>query len=919
MDIYYEHNNESKKATLNVSAEKSLDFVFLGPIPDNNILGSAILVGRYDVGLGKVKYQLEGISSSGEMGSLNGQDIIGFCLTNKPNIDPNSLGIYPNWQTIKVVPNTEERDPLELPDAYEYLGDVSIASCSYIEGRELIKEETEVQDFDYAVIKYKWTNQGGKDLDTRTYISTPNRSNVGVVGWGRLANDADYLSWNDDNRGSGVEGILVNILNLKRDFPGQKDFVISLAAFWFDKKYSGDLNIEVNTYRGGTMSRSGYDWQNAGGTLVQNLSFDANTQLQIQESETAGTPLGVLSYNTDTKLGKLSNVPIENEEVIEPPEPPEPIPAGFDFSIYQRYRGPQVQFDLTMDDVTEPWKLMDGSNVICEHSAEPNTLGLHYRDGAFYRVGIANRVLIRLPFSDTLTQYRLITESNNILFTSSLRDQYKTDPVLDVRIINFSDNITSYKFNILDSLLHLPDAIPPTVTSMSSMFRGTRFISGDITGWDVSNVTNMEYAFAGCTDFNQDISGWDVSNVTNFYRTFTGATAFNQDLSGWCVPSFDIEPALFSTGCSNWTLPKPVWGTCPGIGDYLPVSYPTNTNQFIFGIQRFENKPTKLTTVLMIEGYSTSWSIKNYLTGAVLASNTVPSIDSTKVKFDFYNGKLRITITHDHYEKHVYELNTNGRVLEFDSSSPTVDSQPTSIVDVYSFSNVINKYLFDLDGLFTVPNYLPPNVVDTAKMFESCNYFGSDISNWDVSNVTTMSYMFKNAYRFESDLTNWNVSNVINMSGMFNYAVGFNGDISSWDVSNVTNMSYMFTDARKFNQDISNWNVSGVTNMSEMFYNSYVFNQDIGRWNVSNVTNMSRLFNNAYDFNQDIGGWNVSNVTNMDYMFYNTDDFNQDLSQWCVPSITSLPESFDSNNPNPAWTLPKPVWGTCPRGENIAI
>lgn len=1210
---------------------------------------------------------------------------------------------------------------------------------------EEVVGDAPLQSFDHAIIRYKWTNISGQDLDTRTYFQEPNRTNA-IVGWSRLRNDGEYLLWNQDNTGSGVESVLVDIQKMIAAYPEQTNLKLILRAWWYRSCHNGNVTIEFSSYKGGTMVRQGYDWKNEGGQAVQILTVDTNTRVQMSSGSQAGEHLATLDYNPIDNTGRLTKVGNDSNPDMTPPTaddieptptpitpdaagfvfnvnngshessnsaisialdgvtsqwalfddgvaiasnsyssddvevttsrqnvyirvtnaintiknyklvaaattmtlyagtgqpaevvtrsvevlsfsqsikshsfntyttalkvpqelpthvksmeqmffsantfnqdisgwdvsnvtnmkyafqgchtfnqdiggwdvsnvtnmermfsdaivfnrdignwnvsnvttfvgmftgclnfnydlndwdisnatslylmfynsnyngdisewdvsnvtnmnsmfsgcanfnqniggwittklmhvnsmfagcanfnqpignwsmglvtntsdmfngatvfnqdisewdmskvmyfenmfknatafnqniskwntmsaeemgamfynaasfnqdlsgwcvpsinsydfeefsvgalswglprpsfrscprgevngnvyvPPEPIPAGLDFSIYQRYRGPQVQFYLTMDDVTKPWKLMHGSRVICEHSAEPNTRGLHYRDGTFYREDIANRVLIRLPFSYTLTQYRLITESDNILFTSSMRDKYETDPVLDVRIINFSDNITSYKFNIIDSLLHLPDVIPPTVTSMFGMFRGTRFISGDISNWDVSNVTNMEYAFAGCTDFNQDISGWDVSNVTNFYRTFTGATAFNQDLSGWCVPSFDIEPALFSTSCSNWTLPKPVWGTCPGIDDELPVPYPTNTNQFIFGIQRFENKPTKLTTVLMVEGYSTPWSIKNYLTGAVLASNTVPSTDSSTLKFDYYSGKLRITITHDHYEKRVYELNTNGRVLEFDSSSPTVDSNPTSIVNVYSFSNVINKYLFDLDGLFTVPNYLPPNVVNTDRMFDSCSYFGSDISNWNVSNVTTMMYMFTYAYRFDSDLTNWNVSNVTDMSGMFNYALGFNGNISSWDVSKVTNMSYMFKEARGFNKDISNWNVSGVINMSEMFYNSHVFNQNIGQWNVSNVTNMSRLFNNAYDFNQDIGGWNVSNVTNMDYMFYNTDDFNQDLSGWCVSKITNS-SSFKNKSVFKDYNLP--VWGTCPvNGLGIKI
>ncbi|WP_366513687.1 BspA family leucine-rich repeat surface protein [Psychrobacter sp.] len=49
-------------------------------------------------------------------------------------------------------------------------------------------------------------------------------------------------------------------------------------------------------------------------------------------------------------------------------------------------------------------------------------------------------------------------------------------------------------------------------------------------------------------------------------------------------------------------------------------------------------------------------------------------------------------------------------------------------------------------------------------------------------------------------------------------------------------------------------------------------------------------------------------------MFAGASSFNQDLSQWCVANIASKPNNFD--NDATAWTKPKPVWGTCPRGEN---
>jgi surface protein len=100
------------------------------------------------------------------------------------------------------------------------------------------------------------------------------------------------------------------------------------------------------------------------------------------------------------------------------------------------------------------------------------------------------------------------------------------------------------------------------VTTMQGMFFNTPF-NQNIGGWDVSSVTTMASMFLFASAFNQNISGWDVSNVTNMNTMFGEARAFNQDLSGWCVTNIPSQPAGFLDGAIAWSLPKPVWGTCP--------------------------------------------------------------------------------------------------------------------------------------------------------------------------------------------------------------------------------------------------------------------------------------------------------------------------------------------------------------------
>ena len=110
-----------------------------------------------------------------------------------------------------------------------------------------------------------------------------------------------------------------------------------------------------------------------------------------------------------------------------------------------------------------------------------------------------------------------------------------------------------------------------SVVDMQAMFRQATAFNSDISTWDTSSVTTMGCSFCtprsgmfqGATSFNQDISGWDVSNVNDMSGLFQDATSFNQDLSSWCVTDISSMPSEFDTNASAWTLPRPVWGTCP--------------------------------------------------------------------------------------------------------------------------------------------------------------------------------------------------------------------------------------------------------------------------------------------------------------------------------------------------------------------
>lgn len=156
-------------------------------------------------------------------------------------------------------------------------------------------------------------------------------------------------------------------------------------------------------------------------------------------------------------------------------------------------------------------------------------------------------------------------------------------------------------------------------------------------------------------------------------------------------------------------------------------------------------------------------------------------------------------------------------------------------------------------------------------------------------------------------------SGVTDLRLLFNAKATFNTPIGSWDVSSVTNMAGMFDRASVFNQPLANWDVSRVTDISGMFALARAFNQPLANWDVSNATRTDNMFGGAVAFNQPIGNWNVGAVTNMSEMFRDATAFNQDLSGWCVSGLATAEPRFSENTP--AWSRPKPVWGTCSRAS----
>lgn len=487
-----------------------------------------------------------------------------------------------------------------------------------------------------------------------------------------------------------------------------------------------------------------------------------------------------------------------------------------------------------------------------------------------------------------------------------------------------TSNVTNMKEMFWDSSFDQPigEWDTPNVTDMGQMFQSTPF-NQDISEWDTSSVTDMYGMFDSSsfnqpigiwdvsnvrlmgkmfyfTTFDQDISDWDVSNVENMDGMFSEDIAFNQDLSQWCVSQFSTMPTDFDFQTHAWTLPKPDWGTCPGVENIPGLIEPLGYELEDCHIFVANDKPINLPIP----------SDDSYI---FLAVNGVEKNYATEVKGQVFDG-LTIHAIFD-WDNGFASQEWFSDIPQFGSRSqggePVDYTNPTPLASgrIPNQLKSATRAFRDMEANSTSITNLDISNLRVMNFMFNRSSFNQDISGWDVSNVTDMNGMFESC-DLNQPIGNWNVSNVTNMASMF-YQSPFNQELN-WDVSNVEKMDYMFYFS-SFNQPIGNWNVSSVTNMANMFSNNSSFDQTIVDWDVSSVTDMAYMFYGT-PFNQNIGGWNVSNVTYMDGMFYDATSFNQDLSQWCVINVFlgEEPDSFDIGAN--AWTLPnsRPVWGTCP-------
>lgn len=183
----------------------------------------------------------------------------------------------------------------------------------------------EFNPFDYMVVRFVYTKpENGSDLDIMVYYdNTGTIQDKDAVGFGQNPNSFktpsdltpegdSYLWWANDDvsspNGICVEAVVIGVKNFVASAGTSVDILdIPLRVGWFGGRGDGDVTIELVTYSGGTMYKSGTDILNSGGTVVDIQSTTTNVTSGFgRVTEIHSNLVGTVQYNKITKTATLT-------------------------------------------------------------------------------------------------------------------------------------------------------------------------------------------------------------------------------------------------------------------------------------------------------------------------------------------------------------------------------------------------------------------------------------------------------------------------------------------------------------------------------------------------------------------------------------------------------------------------------------
>ncbi|WP_428232482.1 DUF5977 domain-containing protein [Flavobacterium sp.] len=183
----------------------------------------------------------------------------------------------------------------------------------------VIEPTTTLSPFDYMVVRYKWALGAGQDFDTYTgIVNTGTPLDNKWMGWNHGFNNEipqnalaenSYIMWAGDNQqANGVESCLVNFNKIAADYPALNTIQVRMAGSWYTRVGTGNIDVEIVTYLGGRMEKSGYDMINKSGILVDRKIFSKRVPIQgtgLSKNIEAVTNLGYITYIKDSSTGLI--------------------------------------------------------------------------------------------------------------------------------------------------------------------------------------------------------------------------------------------------------------------------------------------------------------------------------------------------------------------------------------------------------------------------------------------------------------------------------------------------------------------------------------------------------------------------------------------------------------------------------------
>jgi hypothetical protein len=230
------------------------------------------------------------------------------------------------WITVSPNPTSSPVVITGLDEEATYEGTIQGDCCNGELSPEIpfvVNGPVAIPDFDYLVARYFWVPGEGTDLDTLT----------GIVGSGIIGTDSNWVGWSQDyttpgnavvppatvvagqylqsagdNTGTGSEAVLMNLKDFVTANPGVPNPVtVEMYAFWYGSRNTGNASFEIVAYKGGTMSKSGFDFINSGGTEVFRQTFVKNvTQVIRSSSPLTSTLLGTVEYDKTLNTATLT-------------------------------------------------------------------------------------------------------------------------------------------------------------------------------------------------------------------------------------------------------------------------------------------------------------------------------------------------------------------------------------------------------------------------------------------------------------------------------------------------------------------------------------------------------------------------------------------------------------------------------------